>query len=53
MRVTLGRAYERDISIGQAIEVIDRQPFGGPVTARIGGVEHVLGENLASVMRVA
>jgi DtxR family transcriptional regulator, Mn-dependent transcriptional regulator len=35
-----------------AVEVIDRQPFGGPLTVRFGSGEHVLGGQLASAMRV-
>jgi DtxR family Mn-dependent transcriptional regulator len=40
------------IAPGDELEVVDRQPFGGPVTARFGTAEHVLGGGLARAMRV-
>jgi len=40
------------IAPGQAIEVIGRQPFDGPVELRAGGRIHVLGPSLARAMRV-
>jgi len=43
---------ERGIGIGDALEVVDRQPFGGPLTVRFGRSEHVLGGALARAMRV-
>jgi DtxR family Mn-dependent transcriptional regulator len=43
---------ERGIAIGAALEVIDRQPFGGPLTVRFGTQSHVLGGALAEAMRV-
>lgn len=43
---------ERGIDVGQDLEVVDVQPFGGHLTVRIGDREHVLGERLAAVMRV-
>jgi DtxR family Mn-dependent transcriptional regulator len=44
---------ERDICIGDQLEVLDRQPFGGPLTVRFGETLHVLGGGLAAAMRVA
>jgi DtxR family Mn-dependent transcriptional regulator len=43
---------ERGISPGDRFEVIDKQPFGGPVFARFGTDVHVLGGGLARAMRV-
>lgn len=43
---------ERDIAIGAAFEVVDRQPFEGPLTVRFGETAHVLGGALARAMRV-
>jgi DtxR family Mn-dependent transcriptional regulator len=43
---------ERGIAPGAELEVAERQPFGGPVFARIAGETHVLGGALASAMRV-
>ena len=34
------------------LEVVDRQPFDGPLTVRFGDAEHVLGGALAAAMRV-
>ena len=44
---------ERGIGIGDELEVIDRQPFGGPLTVRFGKRTQVLGGGLAAAMRVA
>ena len=44
---------ERSIRPGESFEVLDRQPFGGPLTVRFeGGSEHALGGELARAMRV-
>jgi DtxR family Mn-dependent transcriptional regulator len=43
---------ERGVRLGDALEVVDRQPFGGPLTVRFGEDEHVLGGGLAAAMRV-
>jgi DtxR family Mn-dependent transcriptional regulator len=44
---------ERSIRPGERFEVLDRQPFGGPLTVRFeGGAEHALGGELARAMRV-
>jgi DtxR family Mn-dependent transcriptional regulator len=44
---------ERGIAPGDGFEVVDRQPFGGPLFARFGSTDvHVLGGALARAMRV-
>ena len=37
---------------GARLEVLERQPFDGPLYVRAGDTEHVLGANLARAMRV-
>jgi DtxR family transcriptional regulator, Mn-dependent transcriptional regulator len=43
---------ERGIAPGDRFEVVDKQPFAGPVFVRFGGETHVLGGALADAMRV-
>jgi DtxR family Mn-dependent transcriptional regulator len=43
---------ERGIAPGERFEVIERQPFDGPVFVRFGEDVHVLGGALAAAMRV-
>ena len=43
---------ERGIAPGDKLEVIDKQPFGGPLFVRFGEDVHVLGGALARAMRV-
>jgi DtxR family Mn-dependent transcriptional regulator len=43
---------ERGIAPGDAFEVIDKQPFDGPLFVRFGDDVHVLGGALARAMRV-
>jgi DtxR family Mn-dependent transcriptional regulator len=43
---------ERGISPGDELEVVDRQPFGGPLFVRFGDEIHTLGGDLARAMRV-
>ena len=43
---------ERGISPGDRFEVVERQPFDGPLFARFGDEVHVLGGALARAMRV-
>ena len=43
---------ERGIAPGDALEVLDKQPFGGPLFVRFGEDVHVLGGALAKAMRV-
>jgi DtxR family transcriptional regulator, Mn-dependent transcriptional regulator len=42
---------ERGIAPGDAFEIVDKQPFGGPVFARFGTAVHPLGGALAAAMR--
>ena len=43
---------ERGIAPGDGFEVVERQPFDGPLFVRFGGDVHVLGGALADAMRV-
>jgi DtxR family transcriptional regulator, Mn-dependent transcriptional regulator len=43
---------ERGIAPGDRLEVVDKQPFDGPVFVRFGADMHALGGALAQVMRV-
>jgi DtxR family Mn-dependent transcriptional regulator len=43
---------ERGIAPGAELEVVKRQPFGGPLFVRIGAHVHPLGGELARAMRV-
>jgi DtxR family transcriptional regulator, Mn-dependent transcriptional regulator len=43
---------ERGVSPGDSFEVVDKQPFGGPLFVRFGDSVHVLGGALARAMRV-
>jgi DtxR family transcriptional regulator, Mn-dependent transcriptional regulator len=43
---------ERGIAPGAQVEVVERQPFDGPLYVRSGGDVHVLGAVLARAMRV-
>jgi DtxR family Mn-dependent transcriptional regulator len=43
---------ERGIAPGDKLEVIDKQPFDGPLFVRFGKDVHVLGGGLAKAMRV-
>jgi DtxR family Mn-dependent transcriptional regulator len=43
---------ERGIAPGDQFEVIDKQPFDGPLFVRFGNHVHVLGGDLARAMRV-
>jgi DtxR family transcriptional regulator, Mn-dependent transcriptional regulator len=42
----------RGVRLGDEIEVIDRQPFGGPLTVRAGDRVHTFGGRLADAMRI-
>ncbi len=44
---------ELGVSLGDHVEVIGRQPFGGPVFVRVGARELPLGGQLARAMRIA
>jgi DtxR family Mn-dependent transcriptional regulator len=43
---------ERGVAPGDRFEVVERQPFGGPLFVRFGDEVHVFGGELASSMRV-
>jgi DtxR family Mn-dependent transcriptional regulator len=43
---------EQQIALGDRLEIVDRQPFGGPVFVRFGESVHALGGELARAMRV-
>jgi DtxR family transcriptional regulator, Mn-dependent transcriptional regulator len=43
---------ERGIAPGEELEVVERQPFGGPLFVRFGDEVHPLGGDLALAMRV-
>jgi DtxR family Mn-dependent transcriptional regulator len=43
---------ERGVRLGDEFEVVDRQPFDGPLTVRFGERLQVLGGGLAAAMRV-
>jgi DtxR family transcriptional regulator, Mn-dependent transcriptional regulator len=43
---------ERCVRPGDRVEVIGKQPFGGPLTVRVGTSEHVLGGGIAAAMRI-
>jgi DtxR family transcriptional regulator, Mn-dependent transcriptional regulator len=43
---------ERGVQLGDELEVVDRQPFDGPLTVRFGDELHVLGGGLARAMRI-
>jgi DtxR family Mn-dependent transcriptional regulator len=43
---------ERGIGPGDRFEVLDRQPFGGPLFVRFGKREHTIGGDLARAMRM-
>lgn len=43
---------ERGIRPGEAFEVIEKQPFDGPLSVRFGAATHVLGGRLTEAMRV-
>lgn len=43
---------ERGIAPGDRLEVVDRQPFGGPLSVRFASGTHAIGGGLAEAMRV-
>ncbi len=43
---------ERGIAPGARLELVERQPFDGPLCVRVGNDVHVLGATLARAMRV-
>jgi DtxR family Mn-dependent transcriptional regulator len=43
---------ERGITPGDSFEIVEKQPFGGPLLARFASGDHALGGELAVAMRV-
>ena len=43
---------DRGIAPGDEVELVGREPFGGPLTVRAKGREYALGEQLARAMRM-
>jgi DtxR family transcriptional regulator, Mn-dependent transcriptional regulator len=43
---------EQGIALGDELEVVERQPFGGPLFVRFGERTHALGDGLTRAMRV-
>lgn len=48
---------ERQIGLGERIEVVERQPFGGPLVVRVGAADHAethaFGKEIAQALSVA
>jgi DtxR family transcriptional regulator, Mn-dependent transcriptional regulator len=43
---------DRGVRLGDSLEVVERQPFGGPLTVRVGSRTYTLGGGIARAMRV-
>jgi DtxR family Mn-dependent transcriptional regulator len=43
---------EQGIALGDELEIVERQPFGGPLFVRFGKETHALGDALTRAMRV-
>ena len=43
---------ERGVQLGDRLEILERQPFGGPLTVRFGNTTTALGGALAAAMRI-
>ena len=43
---------DRAVRPGDHLEVLDKQPFGGPLTVRVEDAVHVLGGGIAAAMRI-
>jgi DtxR family transcriptional regulator, Mn-dependent transcriptional regulator len=43
---------EHGIALGDTLEIVEKQPFGGPVFANFAGSTQALGGSLAKAMRV-
>jgi DtxR family Mn-dependent transcriptional regulator len=41
-----------EVRLGDRAEILERQPFGGPLTVRFGDAKHTLGGALAAAMRI-
>lgn len=44
---------ERQIGLGERVEVVERQPFGGPLVVKVGASTHALGKEIAQALSVA
>ncbi|GAA5111976.1 metal-dependent transcriptional regulator [Haloechinothrix salitolerans] len=44
---------DRRIGLGERIEVVERQPFGGPLVVKVGTDTHALGKEIAQALSVA
>lgn len=44
---------DRQIGLGERIEVVERQPFGGPLVVKVGADTHALGKEIAQALSVA
>jgi DtxR family Mn-dependent transcriptional regulator len=44
--------HQRGVRLGDRLEVLDRQPFDGPLTVRFGDDTQMLGGPLAAAMRI-
>jgi DtxR family Mn-dependent transcriptional regulator len=44
--------HDQGIAIGDELTVVDRQPFDGPLSVRIGDSERMLGGRIARAMRI-
>ncbi|WP_034268935.1 metal-dependent transcriptional regulator [Haloechinothrix halophila] len=44
---------DRQIGLGERIEVVERQPFGGPLVVKVGTDTHALGKEIAQALSVA
>jgi hypothetical protein len=48
----LRNLHEGRLRIGGRLEVVDRQPFDGPLTVRVEGGDRIPGRALAATTRV-
>jgi DtxR family Mn-dependent transcriptional regulator len=40
------------VALGDAVEMLEKEPFGGPLRVRFAGQVHTVGRELAGAMRV-
>jgi DtxR family transcriptional regulator, Mn-dependent transcriptional regulator len=40
------------VALGDAVEMLEKEPFGGPLRVRFAGQVHTIGRELADAMRV-
>jgi DtxR family Mn-dependent transcriptional regulator len=43
---------DRDFRLDEPIEVLERDPFDGPITVRVSGQQRMIGHNIASCILV-